>query len=104
MAKSLAATIHGVRCANQGGLVMRAREYAPKATPTRENWFTRLARTQPDTAADLRALVVDWCTCGEMRDLYPTLSALHRFVAAEVTDIERQTFDRWVASIKAAIE
>ena len=104
VAASLAATLHGVRVASQGGLLQRAREYAPKAVPKRDNWFSRLERTQPDTATDLRAIAVDWWTGGEMRDLYPTMSALHRFVAAEVTDIERNAFDRWMASVRDAVQ
>lgn len=100
VATTLAATLHGVRAASTGGLMARAREYAPKATPIRDNWFRRLERTQPQSAAELLQLVADWLGGGEMRDMYPTLSALHRFVASEVTDISREQFERWVSNVK----
>jgi GTP1/Obg family GTP-binding protein len=85
-------------------IMARARETASKyAAPDRETWFTRFAAKHPDLAADLTQVVVDWLQDGEMRQSYPTLSHLHRFVDHEVTRVERQAFAKWLAKIEASL-
>jgi hypothetical protein len=85
-------------------IIARARESAAKyAAPGRETWFTRFAAKCPDRAAELREVVVDWIQKGEMRDAYPTLSHLHRFVDHEVIRVDRQSFNAWVAKVEASL-
>jgi hypothetical protein len=85
-------------------IMARARESASKYAPaSRETWFTRFAAKDPDRAAELREVVVDWIQEGEMRDAYPTLSHLHRFVDHEVIRVDRQAFVSWVGKIEASL-
>lgn len=97
-------TIPGVQSGSSPGLLTKAREAATKYTaPSRETWFTRFAAKNAEAATELHALVVDWILGGEMRDHYPTLSHLHRFVDHEVTRVERQSFVKWVRSVEATL-
>jgi hypothetical protein len=38
-----------------------------------------------------------------MREAYPTLSHLHRFVDHEVIRVDRQSFNAWVAKVEASL-
>jgi hypothetical protein len=85
-------------------IMARARESASKyAPPPPETWWTRFEAKHPDQAAELREVVVDWIRGGEMREAYPTLSHLHRFVDHEVTRVDRQAFSKWLAKIEASL-
>lgn len=76
--------------------IARGTEFAT----SRPNWFTRLAQRSPTAAKELLELVREWDNHGEIRSLYPTVSALHRFVADELNlTLERNAFGCWVRKV-----
>lgn len=96
----------GVRTASgmPSPLMAKARESAAKyKAPDRETWFTRFAARNAEGAAELRQVVVDWVIGGEMREHYPTLSHLHRFVDHEVCRVDRQAFAAWLKTVEATL-
>lgn len=63
------------------------------------HWFATLSQQQPTTAKELMQLARDWNAGGETRELFPAMADFHRFVIANVTKVNRCSFNSWVHSL-----
>lgn len=103
VAKSLAATIHGVRVATSGSLVERAREKASEYRSRRRTWFDDFADRDPVAAKELCELVADWHAFGKTRSALPTRAAVYRFAVDEIgVPIQQNQFAIWMNSRRGA--
>ena len=71
-------------------------------TASRENWFTRLERTNPKAAADVLEASQSWISGGQMRIIFARQAEFHRFIIdniPECKDLKYGTFGTWLKTL-----
>jgi hypothetical protein len=81
-------------------LLAIARKSADSFRPKTKTWMDHLLAKHPKVAKELHAMGLDWISGGEARDLFPSVSAFHRFVDAKVFQVSHDAFRKWVRALE----
>lgn len=81
-------------------LLAIARKSADSFRPKSKTWIDHLLAKHPKVAKELHAMGLDWISGGEARDLFPSVSAFHRFVDAKVFEVSHDAFRKWLRTIE----
>ena len=81
-------------------LLAIARKSADSFRPKSTTWFDSLQAKSPKIARELHAMGLDWISGGEARDLFPSVSAFHRFMDAKVFEVSHDAFRKWLRTLE----